>query len=181
VERVKRRFPLRPRQIGYPLSFRGQVCRVQSPLPRFRSTILYSWRLPSLQRVPVIPVPRLHRYYEGATTSRSREPGSLWLRFQAPRAPPSFVLAEALLASAEDAHQARDIGQPASHLPACCARGRERDLTGFLAIHPMPLPCSETPAEPAGPRLLTVLSTPPPANPSRRPQRVHNIEANTGL
>lgn len=33
-------------------------------------------------------------------------------------------------------------------------RGRERDLTGFLAIRPMPLPCSKTPAEPAGPRLL---------------------------
>jgi hypothetical protein len=26
--------------------------------------------------------------------------------------------------------------------PACCARGRVRDLTGFLAIRPMPLPCS---------------------------------------
>src|SRR5438132_2821603 len=28
---------------------------------------------------------------------------------------------------------------------------------------------------------LAVLPTPPPANPSRRPQRVHNLEANTGL
>ena len=45
------------------------------------------------------------------------------------------------------------FGQPAFPFPACCARGRERDLTGFLAIHPMPLPCSKTPAEPAGPRL----------------------------
>src|SRR5258708_16274739 len=49
------------------------------------------------------PVPRLHRYYEGATTSRSREPGPLWFRLQAPRAPPVFVFAEALLTSAEDA------------------------------------------------------------------------------
>src|SRR5208337_4054627 len=28
---------------------------------------------------------------------------------------------------------------------------------------------------------LAALSTPPPANPNRRPQRVHNIEADTGL
>ena len=40
------------------------------------------WRLPSLRRVPVSPVPRLHRYYEGATTSRSRIPGHLWFRFR---------------------------------------------------------------------------------------------------
>ena len=55
------------------------------------------------RRVPASPVPRLHRYYEGATTSRSREPGPLWFRLQAPRAPPVFVFAEALLTSAEDA------------------------------------------------------------------------------
>ena len=28
---------------------------------------------------------------------------------------------------------------------------------------------------------LAALSTPPPVNPNRRPQRVHNLEANTGL
>ena len=61
VERAQRRSPFRLRQIGYPLSVRGQVCRVQSPLPCFRSTVLYSWRLPSLRRVPASPVPRLHR------------------------------------------------------------------------------------------------------------------------
>ena len=42
VERVQRRPPFRPRQIGYPLSVRGQVCRVQSPLPCVRPTVLYS-------------------------------------------------------------------------------------------------------------------------------------------
>lgn len=46
------------------------------------------------------------------------------------------------------------FGQPALLCPACCARERERDLTGFLATHPMPLPCSKTPAEPARPRLF---------------------------
>ena len=45
-------------------------------------------------------------YYEGATTSRSRLPGSLWFRSQAPRAPPVFVVAETLLMGSEEAHQA---------------------------------------------------------------------------
>lgn len=85
-------------------------------------------------------------------TSRPRKPGPLWFRLQAPRAPPRFVFAAALLTGLEEARQARAVGQPASQNPACCARGRERDLSGFLAIHPMPLPCSETPAELTGPR-----------------------------
>ena len=66
-------------------------------------------------------------------------------------------------------------------LPACCARGRVRDLTGFLATRPMPLPCSKTPAEPSRASPLAALPTPPPVYPNRRPQRVHNLEANTGL
>ena len=109
VERAQRRSPFRPRQIGYPLSVCGQVCGVQSPLPCVRSTVLYSRRLPSLRRVPVSPVPRLRRYYEGATTSRSRAPASLWFRSQVPHAPPVFVFAEALLTCLEEACQARNI------------------------------------------------------------------------
>jgi hypothetical protein len=35
----------------------------------------------------------------------------------------------------------------------CCTHGRVRDLAGFLATHPTPLPCSKTPAEPTRPRL----------------------------
>ncbi len=114
MQRAQRRPRFRSRQIGYPLSVRGQVCGVQSPLPCFRSTVLCSWRLPSLGRVPVSPVPRLQRYYEGATTSRPRDPGPLWFRFRAPRVPPVFVFAEALLTSMEDARQAWGVGQPAS-------------------------------------------------------------------
>lgn len=37
--------------------------------PCFPSAGLFSWRLPSLGRVPASRVPRLHRYYEGAKTS----------------------------------------------------------------------------------------------------------------
>ena len=93
-----------------------------------------------------------------------------------------FVLAEALLTGVEDAQRGLgQCGQPAVPVPACCARGRERDLTGFLAIRPMPLPCSKTPAEPTETSPLAVLSMLPPGYPSRRPQRVHNLEADTGL
>ena len=98
------------------------------------------------------PVPRLHRYYEGATTSRPRISAPLWFRLQAPRAPPSFVFAEALPTAWRTPVGPGTIGQPASLYPAHCVRGRERDLTGSLAIHPMPLPCSKTPAEPPEPR-----------------------------
>ena len=65
-----------PRQIGYPLSFRGQVCGTQSSLPCFSSMGLTARRLPSLRRVPVSPVPRFRRYCEAATTSRSAYPSA---------------------------------------------------------------------------------------------------------
>lgn len=65
-----------PRQIGYPLSFRGQVRGTQGSLPCFSSMGLSAWRLPSLQRVPVSPVPRHPQYYEAATTSRRACPSA---------------------------------------------------------------------------------------------------------
>ena len=68
---------LRPRQFGYPLSFRGQVRGAQGLLLCFPATALIPWRPPSLARVPVSPVPRGQRSYEGATTSRLRIPGRL--------------------------------------------------------------------------------------------------------
>jgi hypothetical protein len=62
-------------------------------------------------------------------------------------------IAEALPTSAEGARQARNIWSAGVPCPACRTRGRVRDLTGSLAIHPMPLPCSKTPVEPARSRL----------------------------
>ena len=56
-------------------------------------------------------------------------------------------------------------------LPAYRTRGRVRDLAGFLATHPMPLPCSKTPAEPSRTSPIAALATPPPVNPNRRPQQ----------
>src|SRR5262249_5507163 len=63
------------RQVGYPLSFRGQVREVH-----VLSRVSRQWvsRLPSLLRVPVSPVPRSRRYYEGATTSQPRINGRLF-------------------------------------------------------------------------------------------------------
>ena len=62
-------------------------------------------------------------------------------------------IAEALLTSPEEARQAWNTWSAGVPCPACRTRGRVRDLTGFLATHPMPLPCSKTPAEPTKPRL----------------------------
>jgi hypothetical protein len=64
-----------------------------------------------------------------------------------------FVIAEALLMGSEEAHQAWNTWSAGVPCPAFCTRGRVRDLTGFLAIHPMPLPCSKTPAESTRSRL----------------------------
>jgi hypothetical protein len=101
----------------------------------------------------VSPVPRRRQYYEGATTSRSRAPSPLWIRFQVPRVPPQLRARRS--APVERGGRSAGLGRLVSRLPcpACCTHGRVRDLTGSLAIHPMPLPCSRTPAEPARPRL----------------------------
>ena len=62
-------------------------------------------------------------------------------------------IAEALLTGPEEARQAWNTWSAGVPCPARRTRGRVRDLTGFLATHPMLLPCSKTPAEPTKPRL----------------------------
>ena len=62
-------------------------------------------------------------------------------------------VAEALLTGLEEARLAWNTWSAGVPCPACRTRGRVRDLTGFLATHPMPLPCSKPPAEPTKPRL----------------------------
>ena len=61
------------------------------------------------------------------------------------------------------------------------SRGRERDLPGSQAIHPVPLPRSTTPAESTIPRLLSVSSMLPPLRRQRRLQRHGYIGAIAGL
>ena len=71
-------------QFSYPLPFRVQVCETQSSLPCFPSAVLSSRRPPSLDRVPVSPVPRRRQYYEGATTSHPCIPGHLFASLPGP-------------------------------------------------------------------------------------------------
>ena len=109
---------------------------------------------PSLRRVPASPVPRLQRYYEGATTSRIRVPGRLCFRCRAPCRPlVCFVSRRGAPGGPEGARQAREFGQPVSQ-PRCLRRhGRIRDLIGSQAIRSVPLPRLPTPAGSVRPRL----------------------------
>src|SRR5262245_38760139 len=66
------------RQFSYPLPFRGQVCKAQGPLPCFPSAVLSTRRLPSLDWVPVSPVPQRQEHYGGATTPTRRITGHLF-------------------------------------------------------------------------------------------------------
>ena len=52
----------------------------------------------------------------------------------------------------EGAFRAGSIVQPMTPSVGLLSRGRERDLSGSQAIHPVPLPRSKTPAEPTIPR-----------------------------
>jgi hypothetical protein len=63
--------------------------------------------------------------------------------------PPWFVLAaNSAPGRAEVPHQARIIVQPAIPIAGSLSRGREWNISGFQATHPVPLPRSKTPAEP---------------------------------
>ena len=72
------------RQFSYPLSFRGQVCKAQGPLPCCPSAGLSSRRPPFLDWVPASPVPQRLQYYEGATTPTRRITGHLFVSLPGP-------------------------------------------------------------------------------------------------
>src|SRR5271163_1655471 len=73
---------------------------------------------------------------------------------------------------AEDAFRARVIVQPATRIAGLLSRGRERDLPGSQAIHPVPLPRSTTPAEPTIPRLFDGFVDAAPTLPTARASAV---------
>ena len=122
-------------------------------LSRVPSAVLSSRRLPSLDWVPVSPVPQRHQYYEGATTSHPRIPGHLFASLPGPTPiPPCFVLADASAPGRMEVPlRARILVQPAILFAGALSRGREWDLSGFQATHPVPLPRSKTPAGPTNP------------------------------
>jgi hypothetical protein len=108
-------------------------------------------RLPSLLRVPVSPVPRSHLHYEGATTSHSRINSRLLVSLP----PPTRSLPHSCLALALPKDRRSLPGGGLLLLPAALlrllSRGREWDLPGLQAIHPVPLLRSRTPVEPTCP------------------------------
>src|SRR5262245_54203273 len=141
-------------QFSYPLPFRVQVCETQSSLPCFPSAVLSSRRPPSLDRVPVSPVPRRRQYYEGATTSHPRIPAHLFASLPGPT---RFLLGSCSPLPALPGGWRPRLGPGSlfdrrSPLPVCSPRGHEWDLSGSQAIHPVPLLRSTTPAEPMLPR-----------------------------
>jgi hypothetical protein len=82
-------------------------------------------------------------------------PGPLCFRFRVPR-PPRLLRVRR---GAPDSCRGHSSGlgrlfNRCPSVPVFSVRGRERDLSCFLAIHPIPLPGSQTPAGPAGPRHL---------------------------
>ena len=159
------------RQFGYPLSFRGQVCGAQGLLPCFLATVLIPWRLPSLVRVPVSPVPRGQQYDEGATTSRLRIPGHLFVSL--PRSTRSSVVRarfDSAPGRVEDPVQARAFVQPAAQVPACS----RMDASGISQVPRRSIPCLCPGLRPRPDRrslTMTVPSMLPPLNPQRRLQR----------
>ena len=175
MQRSQRPLGLIPRQIGYPLSFRGQVRGTQSSLPCFSAMGLCARRPPFLERVPVSPVPRLPRYYEAATTSRGAYPSAYGFA-SGFRTRLAFRVRSRAPDRRQAVGQAWSVVQPALPKPAV-SYGHARDLSGSLASHPAPLPCSKTPAEPV---FLAMAAFPmlPPDPTRRRLQHFHDFEAN---
>jgi hypothetical protein len=119
-------------------------------------------------RVPASPVPRCHRYYEGATTSRSRICGHLWIRFAAHPIPPAFVFAAALPQGRRSLPGPGfgGAGRPPFRLLSC---GREWDLSGLQTILPVPLLRSSTPVEPTCPRHAGHIDAAPATHTAKAP------------
>src|SRR6266436_9745782 len=143
---------------GFVLASSAIHCRFVDRFARFIVPSLFpgngslSRRLPSLFRVPVSPVPRSPRYYEGATTSHSRIRARLLVRFRSPRDSSSrSCLALALLEARSSLPGPGLLLLPATLL-RLLSRGREWDLSGLQTFHPVPLLCSRTPVESPCPR-----------------------------
>ena len=96
----------------------------------------------------------------------ARIPGRLFVSLPGPRYPPRFVSRSLRLRSRRVGGDLPGRGQCSTGDPIAglLSRGRERDLPGFQAVHPMPLPRSRTPAESTIPRLFVGLVDAAPAS-----------------
>ena len=84
----------------------------------------------------------------------------------------SVRVSQLALPEGRRAFWARVVVQPATQSAGLLARGRERDLPGSQAIHPVPLPRSATPAEPTIPRLVNGFVDAAPALPTAKASAV---------
>ena len=98
-------------------------------------------------------------------------------RFQGPRDPPRFVSRNLRSRAIGGTARARVLVQPATRTAGLFPRGRDRDLPGFQAIHPVPLPRSTTPAEPTIPRLFDGFVDTAPAFPTAKASALMNFGA----
>ena len=97
----------------------------------------------------------------------ARIPGHLFVSLPGSTLPSSVRVSQLALALPEGRRVPSGPGSLFSRLPDCrlaLSRGRERDLPGFQAVHPVPLPRSRTPAESTIPRLFVGLVDAAPAS-----------------
>jgi hypothetical protein len=151
VQREQHRPGLRPRQFGYPSSFRGQVRRVHAP-----SRVSRRWFSPRDASLPSFGSRRARFPALSGTMKALRLPTRLspvayWF---APAAHTILRCSCSLARSRKDGGSLPGQGLfcrlPLVRLPAC---GREWDLSGLQTILPVPLLRSRTPVEPTSPRL----------------------------
>src|SRR5213083_872741 len=83
-----------------------------------------------------------------------RIPGHLFASLPGSTRSSSVRVSQLALPVGRRAFRAGSFVQPATQIAGLLSRGRERDLPGSQAIHPVPLPRSTTPAEPTIPRLF---------------------------
>jgi hypothetical protein len=117
---------------------------------------------------------RRHQYDEDF---RSR----FWFAPRALAIPPWFVLAEASTPGWRGAASGQDHCSAGDPVTGAFAPGRERDLSGSQAIHPVPLLRSATPAEPTIPHPWRVSSGLPLLHRQQRLQRAIDIGATAGF
>ena len=106
-----------------------------------------------------------------------RIPGHLFASLPGSTRSSSVRVSQLALPVGRRAFRAGSFVQPATQSAGLLARGRERDLPGSQAIHPVPLPRSTTPAEPTTPRLFDGLVDAAPAFPTAKAPALVNFGA----
>ena len=180
VQRRQRHSSFRSCQFSYPLSFRGQVCETQGPLPCFPSTVLSSWHPSSLIGSRRVRFPDVSGRIEVLRLPVTHPRSLICFASGVHAALLGSCLAACAPKRSEGAFWA-GVNVTGDPIAGLLSRGRVRDLPGSQAIHPVPLPRSRTPAESTIPRLLTVSSMLPPLVRQRRLQRINHIGAIAGL